>query len=458
MVVGELATTTDIVVIGGGPGGYTAAEVAARNGREVILVERASLGGVCLNQGCIPSKALLRVAEAVKLSRESTTWGVEMRASIDHQRMRTWLTEVIGGLSRGVAMTMNAAGVSVMTGTARFSTSNRIAIDGPAGVEHVQFNSAIVATGARSAKLDSLNFDGHAILEPGAALFLDKLPDATLVVGGGYIGIELATIYAIFGSTVTLIEREDRLLPSFPTSLSGPIERSLRRLGVTISLRSTVSDFDGHMALLRQGDGMEQRIRVDTIIVAVGRVPNTDDLSFNAVSVKRLGSGHISVDASRRAAPTICAIGDITPGPPLAHKAMAEATVAAGTVSGERAAFDPGLIPRVVYSVPQVVTIGLTSIEALAIGINARSRRVPFSAIGGAHLAGKPEGHIELVYEVSSMRVLGIHMIGRNVAELSGEAALALAAKVTIEDLHQVVHAHPTLSEAISRTIPPSVL
>ena len=493
MVVGEVATGVDLLVIGGGPGGYSAALRAAAAGRTVTLVERDRLGGVCLNVGCIPSKALIHVADTAALPDETAAIGVDLQASVDLGRAQAWIGDVVGRLTGGVEQLLRDAGVTVATGTARFATARRVAVTLGDDASFYEFGSAIVATGSRSVELPGLPFDGERVLDSTAALALRHVPRRLTVVGGGYIGVELGGAFAKLGADVTIVELADQLLPGMPLGLARTLERALRARGLTIRLGTKVLERDGD-DLVVEGPSGEARLPVgltvedrepappvapgapigpgvppvapgsatdngegageDVVVVAVGRRPNTDSLGLGQAGARLDSDGRIMVAADRRAAKDVYAIGDITPGPALAHKATAEAEVAVTAAGGRRAAFDPAAIPAVVFSDPQVVTVGLTVEQAAEEGAEATSFRFPLSASGRALALGHPEGYVEIVTErgggTTGGTVLGVHMVGAGVAELAAEAALALEMGATAEDLALTIAPHPTLSEALA--------
>jgi dihydrolipoamide dehydrogenase len=446
VVVGEVSTGTDILVIGGGPGGYTAALRAAAAGKSVTLVERGRLGGVCLNVGCIPSKALIHVAETAALPAEASAFGVDLTASVDMTRVQRWIGEVVGRLTGGVDALLRSAGVTVVTGTARFATARRVAVwqDGD-DARFYEFGAAIVATGSRPVELPGLPFDGRRVLHSTAALALDHVPERLAVVGGGYIGLELGTAFAKLGAQVTLVEMTARLLPGMDAGLARVVERALRARGVDVRLETKALGTDG-ADLVVEGSAGEARVPADTVIVAVGRRPNTSDLGLAQVGVTLDGHGLVVVDPARRAARGVYAIGDITPGPALAHKATAEAEAAALAATGRPSAFDPATIPAVVFSDPEVATVGVTHDQAPG----ATVFRFPLTASGRAQVLGRPEGYVEMVADPGDGTVLGVHMVGAGVAELAAEAALAVEMAATVEDLALTIAPHPTLSEALA--------
>jgi dihydrolipoyl dehydrogenase len=512
MVVGEVAVGVDLLVIGGGPGGYSAALRAAAAGRTVTLVERDRLGGVCLNVGCIPSKALIHVADTAALPDETGAIGVDLQASVDLGRAQAWIGDVVGRLTGGVEQLLRDAGVTLTTGTARFATARRMAVTLGDDATFYEFGSVILATGSRSVELAGLPFDAERILDSTAALALRHVPRRLTVVGGGYIGVELGGAFAKLGADVTIIELADQLLPGMPLGLARTLERALRARGVAIRLGTKVLERDGE-DLIVEGPSGEGRLPISAtpdhraaappvapraprgpgappvaprpqigggeaggsesaasheeraaagnpqavdgvVVVAVGRRPNTDSLGLTQAGVSLHADGRIVVAPDRRAAKDVYAIGDITPGPALAHKATAEAEVAVTAAGGRRAALDPATIPAVVFSDPQVATVGLTAEQAAEDGAEATTFRFPLSASARAVTLGRPEGFVEIVAErgggASGGTVLGVHMVGAGVAELAAEAALAVEMGATAEDLALTIAPHPTLSEALA--------
>jgi dihydrolipoamide dehydrogenase len=457
MVVGEVATGTDVLVIGGGPGGYAAALRAADLGRSVTLVERDRLGGVCLNVGCIPSKSLIHAADLAASGHEAAEMGVDITASVDMARIQAWIAGIVGRLTGGVEQLLRAAGVTVVTGTARFATPRRVAVweDGRAGgvPEDVgrffEFSSAIVATGSRSVALAELPFDGQRVLDSTAALALARIPRKLVVVGGGYIGVELGTAFSKLGADVTLVELTDRLLPGMPAGPARVVERALRARGVGLHLGTKALGLDAD-DLVVEGPRGEHRLPAEAVVVAVGRRPNTDSLGLDQAGVRLDPGGLVPVDPARRATKGVFAIGDVTAGPALAHKATAEAEVAALSAAGRTAAFDPVTVPAVVFSDPEVATVGLTAEQAGEAGAETTSFTFPLAASGRAVTLGRTDGHVEVVAERGDGTVLGVHMVGPCVSELAFAAALAVEMGATVEDLALTIAPHPTISEALA--------
>jgi dihydrolipoamide dehydrogenase len=422
MVVGELAEHVDLLVVGGGPGGYTAALRAAELGREVTLVERggrAALGGACLHVGCIPSKALVELASTLHRARTHPGLVVEGRA--DLARFQAAKRELIERLAGGVAQQLERAGARVIQGEARFSRADRVAVRTPEEeVLFFEFEHAILATGSRPAPPAGVPFDGERVLSTTDALALETLPDAMTIDGAGYIGVELATAFAKLGVRVTLA---GPVLADFDERLVRPVRRRLEQLGV--ELRSGRPEAAGD------------------VLVATGRRPNTEGL----VGVGP--DGFIHVGADRRATPFVAAIGDIVAGPALAHRATAEAAVAVDALCGRAPDLTPALVPRVVFSDPEIASVGLTEAEAKAAGLDAYGRAVPLAASGRAATLHERQGHARVVVDRATDRVVGVHVAAPYASELAGEAALAIEMVASPADLAAIVHPHPTLSEAV---------
>ena len=453
MVVGELAESVDLLVVGGGPGGYVAAIRAAQLGREVTLVERAGpagLGGVCLQVGCIPSKALIELADLAHRAREWQPAGLRADGiGVDLAAFQAWRAELCRGLAEGVGGLLAAGGTRVLHGEARFNRPDRVAVHTPEDqVVFLEFADAIVATGSRPVALGGLPFDGERVLDSTGALALDAVPVSVAVVGAGYIGLELGTALAKLGARVTVVEALDRILPSLDPSLAGPVLRRLRELGVDVRLGATAERLDGD-ALVIAAAGEEARVPAERVIVATGRAPATAELGLAAAGIAVGADGLIEVGPDRRAAPHIAAIGDVVAGPALAHKAGAEGAVAAEALSGRPAAFEPAAIPVVIFTDPEIATVGLTEAQARAQGLDARSATYPLRASARAGTLRAREGFTRLVTDAATDRVVGVHAVGPHVSELAAGGALAIELMASPEDVAGTIHPHPTLSEGL---------
>ncbi len=452
-VVGEFADQVDLLVIGGGPGGYVAALRAAQLGRTVTLVERdglPGLGGVCLNVGCIPSKALIELADGAHRARSLARAGLSVEGvSVSMTGFQAWRDELCGGLSRGVAGLLERAGVSVLHGDARFNRPDRVAVRTPGDhVTFLEFTHAIVATGSRAVALRGIPFDGERVLDSTQALALTELPSTMTVAGGGYIGLELATAFAKLGTRVTLVEAGDRILPTVDRALTAPVLRGLKDLGVDVRLGTSAERLHDDGLAVRGPEG-EDLVAAERIVVAVGRTPNTAELGLAAAGVATAPSGHVPVGPDMRATPRIAAIGDVVAGPALAHKATAEAVVAAEALSGRPAAFDATVVPFVVYTDPELASAGLTEAEARAAGMDVRTATFPLSASGRAATLGARDGFTLLVSDAATDRIVGVHVVGPHAGELISGGALAIETLASPGDIAGTIHPHPTLGEGL---------
>lgn len=458
MVVGEIPESVDLLVVGGGPGGYAAALEAGRLGRNVVLVDAEGpegLGGICVRVGCIPSKALIELASHTHARAAWAQRGAPepSEGRVDLSRFQAWKQEVVGGLNGGLQGLLNQAGVDVRRGWFRFTRPDQgsLVTHPNSPPTHLQFASAIIASGSRPAELPSLPFDDQRVVSSTEVLDLAELPESIAVVGGGYIGLELGTALAKLGVAVTIVESQDRVLPTMERAVGALLAKQLHRLGVRLITGATEVRDDG--TTLRLQTAQESLdLNVDLVVVAVGRVPNTDDLGLEALRVSPDERGLLPVGPDRLLTPRVAAIGDITAGPALAHKAMAEGLVAAGTLSGQRRSFDPSAIPAVVFSDPEVAQSGLTVAEAEEAGHAARTARFPVSASGRARTLGETQGFTEYVVDKTTGIVLGATIVGPFASELIAEATLAVEMSAHLEDLAGTIHAHPTLSEMHQET------
>jgi len=447
MVVGEVASRADLLVVGAGPGGYAAALNAARLGREVTLVERAELGGTCLNVGCIPSKALIEVADTAALPSRVAGWGITSSVEVDMAAVRSYLSRVVEDLTGGIAQLLNRAGVRVVPGTARFSRPDRLAIEHDGDLQHLEFHHAIVATGSRPIELADLPVDGERVVGSDDLLFRDDVPEELVLVGGGYVGVELGCAYAKLGSRVTIVEAESRVLPGFDDRIGRAVTKGLRTLGVGLCCDHMALAVDD-AGLRVQGPDGEMVLPAQVVGVVVGRRPNSDTVGIAEAGATVDQRGLVSVDPGRRATQGVFAIGDLTDGPALAHKATAEAEVAADVACGYSNAFDPTCVPMIVFGDPQVVVVGVDEETATNQGMDPRSFRFPLAASGRARTLGGEDGFVNVIADGDGT-VVGVQAVGAHVAELAGEAALAVETAATVEDLAGTIHAHPTLGESI---------
>ncbi len=448
----------EVVVIGGGPGGYTAAFRAADLGKQVVLIERYEpLGGVCLNVGCIPSKALLHIAEVVNEARELREHGVDFgEPSFDLERMRAFKDRVVGNLTKGLAGLADRRKVSVIRGHGRFSAADQVSIETREGTTTVSFDDCIVAAGSHSIELPGIPHDDPRVMDSTDALRLEAIPDRMLVIGGGIIGLEMAAVYDALGSKITVVELTDELLPGCDRDLVKPLQARIAKRYERILLGAKVAKIEPRPDALEvffEGGEAPASDRFDRVLVAVGRRPNTHAIDADKADISVDERGFISVDSQMRTStPHIYAIGDIVGQPMLAHKATHEGKTAAEVIAGLPAAFDPKAIPSVAYTDPEVAWMGLSETEAKAEGIAFEKVSFPWAASGRAQGIGRTEGVTKLIFDAEDHRLLGAGIVGRNAGELIAEAVLALEMGADAEDLALTIHAHPTLSETLNFT------
>jgi len=452
MVMGDLVREVDVVVVGGGPGGYSAAFRAAELGLDAVVVDAGKrLGGVCLHEGCIPSKALLHVAGLISEAERARELGVdfgEPRIALD--ALRTWKTErVVGRLARGLAAVAKGKGVDVVGGRAVFESSRGLRVEGDEP-QKIRFAHAIVATGSRPVMLPGLAARSERIMDSTAAVELPDVPERLLVIGGGYIGLELGTVYAALGSRVTVVEMMDGLLPGVDRDLVQPLARRVEKLFAGVHLGARVA------GLVDSGAVVEARIEgqaaqvFDRVLMAVGRRAQSDGLGLETTRVRPDAHGVIPVDdRCRTEDPRIYAVGDVTGEPMLAHRAMRQGKVAAEAIAGRPAAFDNRAVPAVVFTDPEVAWCGLTEHEAQAAGREVRIGKFAWAASGRAATLGRSDGLTKLVIDPASGRVLGVGIVGPGAGELIAEGALAVENALLAEDVAATIHAHPTLSESL---------
>jgi dihydrolipoamide dehydrogenase len=448
---------TKVLVIGGGPGGYVAAVRAGELGLDTVLVEASRLGGTCLIRGCIPSKALIHAAGKfadVKRAVGGDALGIAVREppSIDLARTVTWKEGIVDRLSRGVQGLLRKAKVRVLDGWAKFSDAKTCTVESPGGTETVRAEHVILANGSEAASLPGLEFGGP-VISSSEILSLDRAPERLLVVGAGYIGLELGTAFRKIGSEVTVVEARERILPNWDEPLTLPVKRSLERAGVTLHLSARVEAIERTdaeaRATVRTGDGTIARLTADKLLVTVGRVPRTRGWGLETMAVDMNGP-FIQVDEHcRTSMRDVWAIGDLVGEPMLAHKASAQGRMVAELISGARRRFDPAAIPAVCFTDPEVVSVGVSPAEAAAGALETVVGQFPLSANGRALTmeAGENGGFVRVVARREDHRVLGVQAVGAYVSELIGEFTLALEMGAMLEDIEATIHAHPTLTE-----------
>ncbi len=449
---GDATHTAQLVVIGAGPGGYTAAFRAADLGQDVILVERwPVLGGVCLNVGCIPSKALLHAAKVIDDTEAMADHGVKFgKPTIDAEKLRDWKNEVVGKLTGGLSTMAKQRKVKVVHGIARFESANRLLLDND---ETIDFEKCIIAAGSEAAMLPGLP-DDPRIVDSTGALELVPIPKRLLVVGGGIIGLEMACVYSALGSDVSVVELTDSLMPGTDPDLLRPFIKIVKKRYTAIMLSTKVTEMRATVpgiAVSFEGDTAPSISVYDRVLVAVGRRANGDTLDAELAGVRVGERGIIEVDKQMRTNVShIFAIGDLAGEPMLAHKATHEAKVAAEVAAGEKSYFDARSIPSVAYTDPEIAWVGLTELEAKAQGVDYEKAQFPWAASGRALSLGRPEGFTKLLFDKKTGRILGGAIVGTNAGDLISEICLAIEMGADASDISLTVHPHPTLSETVA--------
>lgn len=442
MVVGTIGGRTEVAVIGSGPGGYVAALRAADAGLDVTLIERAELGGTCLNVGCIPSKALIEVADLRHRALHGRDLGLIADVTVDDEQLGRHLQAVTARLRDGVTRLLADAGVTVVRGDASFARYDRLSIAAGDQVSHLEFDHAILATGSRPLQLAAFELSTTTMTSTGA-LALEALPQTAAIIGGGYIGIEIGTAWSKLGVATTIVEARDSILPDVDDALRRPVQRRLEELGVSVRTSAHAARRVPDGLVLDSGES----ISADVVVVAIGRRPNSDQASIDVLDLELTPSGHIIVDEQMRAATGIHAIGDLVTGPALAHKATAEAEIAVAAIAGTPVAAARPVIPEVIFSDPEIMSVGI-GLDTSA-GLGHGVHRFPHAAAARAHTMNDISGATFVVVDDVGT-VVGVHAVGPHVSELAGEAALAIEMAATVEDLALTVHPHPTMSESFA--------
>src|SRR6202050_1424802 len=446
-----------VAVVGGGPGGYAAAFLAADLGMQVTLIDpEANPGGVCLYRGCIPSKALLHVAKLIEESEQAKNWGIEFASpKIDLPRLRTWKESVVNKLTGGLGQLSKQRHVEYIQGRAAFENSTTLRISKTDSTEAVlAFDKIIIATGSRPAIIPTLKIDSPRMMDSTAALNLEEIPGSLLVVGGGYIGLELGSVYAALGTRVTVVEMLSGLLPGADRDLVLPLHKRLEKMFEAILLNTTVSSIreesNGLRATFEGPNVKEPEKLFDRVLVSVGRKPNSEIPGLQKTQVQVGPRGFIQVNKQLQTNdPAIYAIGDVVGEPMLAHKASHEGRVAVEAISGHKVAFEPHAIPAVVFTDPEVAWCGLTETQAEKENREINVARFPWAASGRAITIDRPEGMTKLIVDPKTERVLGVGMVGAGAGELISEGVLAIEMAALASDVAMTIHPHPTLSETV---------
>ena len=446
---------TEIVVVGAGPGGYAAAFYAADLGKKVILVERDKRpGGVCLNRGCIPSKALLNAAHTISSARESEHRGITFGTpTIDVNKLRAWKESILAKLSGGVTQLAKMRGVQILVGRGHFEDSNTLRVETDQGQQFIKYDQAIIAVGSKASVPKDFDLGNPRVMTSNEALEVEDIPENLLVIGGGYIGMELGTVYATLGSKVVLVEALDTILAGADPDLARPVVAYARKAFKEVRLKTKVGKMSTSGKQIKVEfvvDGQKKEELYDRVLVAIGRSPNAANIGLENTKVTLDEKGFIRVNEKQQTTdPAIYAVGDIAGGILLAHKASKEARIAVEVITGEDSAFEKITIPAVVFTNPEIAWCGLTESEARAKGIDVQVAKFPWAASGRAMTLDHPEGLTKLIIETETERILGVGIVGQGAGELIAEGVLAVEMGATARDLALSVHPHPTLSETL---------
>ncbi|MEW9671841.1 dihydrolipoyl dehydrogenase [Ammoniphilus sp. 3BR4] len=453
MTTGKSVIGVDVLVIGSGPGGYVAAIRASQLGKSVTIVEKDTVGGVCLNRGCIPSKALISAAHRYEMVSDSAELGIKADGvQIDFTKVQEWKKSVVNKLTNGVSSLLKGNRIQKIVGEASFVAENEVKVTHGDEAKVYRFNHCIIATGSRPVELKAFPYGGR-ILSSTEALDLQEIPRRLVVIGGGYIGIELGQTYAKFGTEVTILEGADSILPGFEKEMSRFLGRSLKKLGVQVftqAIAQSAEQTDSEVTVTFTAKGEERKVTADYLLVTVGRRPNIDQLGLEAIQLKTTQRGLIEVDQQcRTSIPHIYAIGDIVEGPALAHKASYEGKVAAEAIAGKDSVVDYKAIPAVVFSDPEIASVGCNETQAKDQGLSITIGKFPYAANGRALSQHAGDGFVKIVGDKETGLVLGAQIVGPEASNLIAEVALAIEAGNSLEDIAHTIHAHPSLGEIV---------
>ncbi|WP_071459296.1 dihydrolipoyl dehydrogenase [Bacillus massilinigeriensis] len=451
MVVGDFPIETDTIVVGAGPGGYVAAIRAAQLGQKVTIVEKGTVGGVCLNVGCIPSKALIAAGHRYENALHSSDMGITAEnVTLDFSKVQDFKSSVVKKLTGGVSGLLKGNNVDIVNGEAYFVDANTLRVMNETSAQTYTFKNAIIATGSRPIEIPAFKYSKR-VLDSTGALNLTELPESIVVIGGGYIGTELGGAYASFGTKVTILEGGEEILNGFEKQMSALVKRNLKKKGaevITKALAKGVEEKEDGVIIKYEAKGEEKQIEADYVFVMVGRRPNTDELGLEQAGVELGERGIIKIDKQCRTnVSNIYAIGDVVEGPPLAHKASYEGKIAAEAIAGHSSEIDYLGIPAVVFSDPELASVGYTEKQAKEEGLSVNAAKFPFAANGRALSLNESDGFLKLVTRKEDGLVIGAQIAGPNASDMIAELGLAIEAGMTAEDLAMTIHAHPTLGE-----------
>ncbi|NSL50715.1 dihydrolipoyl dehydrogenase [Calidifontibacillus erzurumensis] len=452
MVVGDFPIETDTLVVGSGPGGYVAALRAAQLGQKVTIVEKENLGGVCLNVGCIPSKALISASHRYETAKHSKDIGIYVEnIKVDFEKVQEWKKSIVDKLTNGVGALLKGNKVDIVKGEAYFVDANSVRVMSEKSAQTYNFKHAIIATGSRPIELPNFKFSKR-VLDSTGALQLAEIPKKMIVIGGGYIGIELGTVFANFGTEITILEAGGEILSGFEKQMSAVVKKRLKNKGnveiYTKALAQNVEETETGVKVTFEAGRDRKTVEANYVLVTVGRKPNTTEIGLENIGIKMTERGLIEIDKQcRTSIPNIYAIGDIVSGPPLAHKASYEGKIAAEAIAGQPSEIDYRAIPAVVFSDPECASVGYFEHEAKEKGIDVMTAKFPFAANGRALALNETDGFIKLVSRKSDGLLIGAQIVGANASDMIAELGLAIEAGMTVEDIALTIHAHPTLGE-----------
>ncbi len=447
--------TYDVLVIGAGPAGYVCAIRCAQLGLKTAVVEKEYIGGVCLNVGCIPSKALIAASKLVDKIRHADLMGIKAKYDgLDVDALVSWKAGIVEKLTSGVGGLLKNHKIDSFAGTAKVVGEGKVEVTSKDGKKTVEAKNLVIATGSSPIEIPGFAFDQKHVWSSTDALAPKSLPERIIVIGGGYIGLELGLVYHKLGTEVRVLEFMDRVLPGMEADLSKEMGRSLKKKKIDVHLKTKATGFEkkkGGLVVQAEVDGKPQTFECDVVLSCVGRRPHGKGLGLEDIGVKVDDKGFVPVDHRRQTnVPGVWAIGDVAGQPMLAHKGSHEGLVAAAAIAGDQgAAYDPACIPAVIFTDPEIASVGLSVDEAKAQGFEPVEGRFPFGASGRAMSLNETEGWVKVVGDAKTDKVLGVHMIGPEVTELVAEAALAIEMGATVSDLAQTIHEHPTLPEAM---------
>ncbi|MFA4907255.1 MAG: dihydrolipoyl dehydrogenase [archaeon] len=458
MVMGELAESVQVLVIGAGPGGYVAAIRLAQLGKQVVLVEkdgRDGYGGVCLHHGCIPSKAMIYASELYWKASHSGEMGISAKAELDAKKLQEWKNGVVKKLTDGLEFLFKKHGITVVKGEAFFEASNRVGVKTREGLKYFEFQKAIIATGSRATELQELKFDHKTILSSRDALAFEEIPKETIILGAGYIAVEMATMLARLGSKVTIVHRSERMLRGFDADLVEVVRKRMLELGITMHFNAEIIEakVEGGKVRIKaklKESGKEILLEAEKCIVAIGRVPNTDKLELRNTRVQLDEKGFVKTNDQRQTNDqNIYCVGDCAGNQLLAHKAFREGKICAEAIAGKKSAFDNRVVPMVVFSEPEIAVVGMSWEEAKARGIKITVGKFPFSALGRAIANNELNGFVKVIANAENGIVLGAGIVCADASNLISEAALGIEMGATLEDFASTIHPHPSFSEGI---------